>query len=173
MNRFTLTILIASIFSIMAMSVAASERLSTPDYREYGDASSNRASVKDFLDQYKSAWAKQDVDALMQLHSDDTEWINAFARIFQNKSDLSHFLKNKMFPNFDISVSEGEMKNLRWISTRYINDTSAILHLATAGNRGVSRDGNESLRRNYFHLVVVKQVDGWKVVHTVIMDART
>ncbi len=112
------------------------------------------AEIDAFLQSDKRAWAAQDVEALMQLHSADSEWINACARIFQSREALGGFLRERFFPQFDAAVSQQEMEHLKRVSTRLLGGDAAVLHLYTDADRGAPRNA------------------GWQVVHTVIMGAR-
>jgi len=57
------------------------------------------------------------------------------------------------------------------ISTRYLGPV-AIIQMYTDGARGPSRNAGEELRRTHIHLVLEDQGDAWRIVHSVIMDAR-
>jgi hypothetical protein len=82
------------------------------------------------------------------------------------------FLKERLFPAFDPSVSRQEVANMKTISIRYLGNDAAVVHLFTDGQRGPSRNEGEALRRTHLHLVLEQQSAGWKVAHTAIMDAR-
>lgn len=172
MNRHCGVILFFLTTVLTVTPLAASERGVVPPAKVYGDPTTNQDSVRQFLAAYREAWANQDTAALMALHSKDTEWINAYARIFRGRDELGKFIEQRLFPNFDPQVSRDEMANLKLISTRYLGDDAAILHLFTNSRRGASRNPEDELRKTYFHLVLVKQADDWRIVHTAIMDAR-
>ncbi|WP_299471974.1 nuclear transport factor 2 family protein [uncultured Roseibium sp.] len=121
---------------------------------------------------YKTAWSAQNTAVLMSLHSPDTEWINAYARIFRGRELLGEFLDDRLFPQFDPNVSVREIDNMKTISRRYVGDGGAVIHMYTDGDRGVSRKDTEDLRRTHIHLVLERQAGTWLIVHTAIMDAR-
>lgn len=152
----------------------AQERREIPDYRETGFEQNlqRSAELDDFLAAYSEAWAAQDTQAFMALHHEDTEWINAYARMFQSSDSLAVFLEDRLFPAFAAQVSRTEVANMRRVSTRLIGDDVAVLHLYTDGNRGQSRNAGETARRTHFHLVLSRQNGSWQVEHTAIMDAR-
>ena len=106
------------------------------------------------------------------LHADDVEWINAYARLFQDAASLGEFIEQRLFPAFDSAVSQQEIANMRAISVRYVGDDAAVVHMYTDGERGVSRNAGKKMRRTHIHLVLEKQQCDWKIVHTAIMDAR-
>jgi uncharacterized protein (TIGR02246 family) len=166
--------LVLTMMSLAATSVTAQERREVPEFRTYGTAASPAAArdIDALIESYKSAWSRQDADALVELHADDVEWINAYARMFQGAEPLRLFLKDRLFPAFDPSVSRQEVANMKTISIRYLGDDAAVVHLYTDGQRGPSRNEGEALRRTHLHLVLEKQSAGWKVAHTAIMDAR-
>ncbi|MBO6728659.1 MAG: DUF4440 domain-containing protein [Maricaulis sp.] len=152
----------------------AQERREIPDYRETGfeQNAALSAELDDFLAAYTAAWGAQDTDSFIALHHEDTEWINAYARMFQSDESLAVFLEERLFPAFAAQVSRTEVANMRRVSTRLIGDDVAVLHLYTDGNRGQSRNAGETARRTHFHLVLSRSDGMWKVEHTAIMDAR-
>ncbi len=166
--------LLLTLMSLAATSALSQERREVPEFRTYGTPSSQTVAreIDAFIESYKSAWGRQDADALAALHADDVEWINAYARMFQGAEPLRSFLKERLFPAFDPAVSRQEAANMKTISIRYLGDDAAVVHLYTDGQRGPSRTEGESLRRTHLHLVLQKQTAGWKVAHTAIMDAR-
>lgn len=159
---------------LAAIPVAAQERRETPPFRTYGEpaTSTDSAGIDALIDRYKDAWARQDTSGLIALHAEDTEWINAYARLFQGAAPLADFLRNRLFPGFSPEVSKQEAANMRTISIRYLGRDAAVVHMYTEGNRGASRNANEDVRRTHIHLVLGKEANDWKVAHTVIMDAR-
>lgn len=155
------------------LTVTAQERRDVPAYQVHGHASSQQLDeIDDFLNHYKTAWSQQDTASLMQLHLQNSEWINAYARIFQDKDHLAQFLDERLFPNFKAQVSIQEMGNLKRISTRLLGDDVAVLHMYTDADRGASRNAGEAHRRTHIHLVLQHSKQGWQVAHTAIMDAR-
>lgn len=159
---------------LLVIPVTAQERRETPPFRTYGEPSSStdRTGIDTLIARYKDAWARQDTGALVALHTEDTEWINAFARLVQGAAPLAEFLQNRLFPAFSPEVSKQEVANMRTISIRYLGRDAAVVHMYTEGNRGASRNANEDVRRTHIHLVLGKQGTDWKVSHTAIMDAR-
>ncbi|WP_299769580.1 DUF4440 domain-containing protein [uncultured Tateyamaria sp.] len=152
----------------------AQERHEVPPFRTYGAVSdqAHADSIVQFLAAFRTAWAGQDIDALTRLHASDTEWINAYARIFQGRAPLMNFLRDNLFPTFGSEVSQTEMQALKPISIRYLGEYAAVLHLYADSRRGASRNPGEDLRRTHIHLVLNLDRQGWQIVHTAIMDAR-
>ncbi len=153
---------------------AAQERREIPEFRVYGEPVSvnDAAAIDEFIETFKSAWARQDTEALVSLHAEDTEWINAYARMFQSAAALGDFLEQRLFPAFNADVSRQESANMRIISIRYLGDDAAVVHLYTDGQRGPSRNADEAVRRTHLHFVLAKQGTAWRIEHTAIMDAR-
>ncbi len=158
----------------LSLPAAAQERREIPEFRTYGEPASaeDAVAIDSFIAQFKDAWGRQDTEALIALHADDVEWINAYARLFQGAEPLSDFLEQRLFPAFDPAVSKQEAANMKTISIRYLGEDAVIVHLYTDGKRGRSRNVGEDMRRTHLHLVVAKQKSAWKIVHTAIMDAR-
>ena len=174
MTRYTARSLFALVtVFLLGLPAEAQQRRDVPDFRTYGEPASDgdATAIEAFLEQYKDAWARQDTDAFIALHAGDTEWINAYARLFQGAAPLAEFLDSQLFPAFEPDVSKQELANMRTISIRYLGDV-AVVHIYTDGERGESRNDGEEMRRTHLHLVVGKQGDAWRVVHTAIMDAR-
>lgn len=163
----------ATCICVSGQSVAQ-DRREVPEFRRYGPQldQAHADSIDRFIMTFKSAWADQDIDELLSLHAVDTEWTNAYARIFQDRAPLMEFLRTDLFPAFAPDVSQAEIANLRPISIRHLGDAAAVLHLYTDGTRGVSRNQQEDLRRSHIHLVIELQDENWRIVHTAIMDAR-
>lgn len=159
---------------LVAASVAGQERRETPPFRTYGEpvTSTDGAAIDALINRYKDAWARQDTSGLMALHAEDTEWINAYARLFQGAAPLSDFLRNQLFPAFGPDVSKQEAANMTPISIRYVGRDAVVVHMYTEGSRGASRNANEDVRRTHIHLILGKVGKDWKVAHTAIMDAR-
>ncbi|WP_417486042.1 DUF4440 domain-containing protein [Maricaulis sp.] len=172
-NRFALIPLAIAVLAL-PMEAQAQERRDIPVYREIGfeSGSVQREELLSFLSAYRQAWSEEDTDAFIALHADDTEWINAYARMFIDAPSLAEFLEHRLFPAFGPGVSRTEAENMELISMRVLGDEAAVLHLYTDGNRGPSAIVGRLLRRTHFHLVLARDVDGWKVAHTAIMDAR-
>jgi uncharacterized protein (TIGR02246 family) len=160
--------------ALLALPGAAQERREIPAARTYGEPanSAERSAIEALIEQYKDAWSRQDTQAWIALHAADTEWINAYARMFQGAMPLAGFIEHRLFPAFDSSASRQEIANMRTISVRYMGDDAAVVHMYTDGPRGPSRNAGESLRRTHLHLVLSKSSSVWKIVHTAIMDAR-
>lgn len=169
-----LSLIAATALVAFAAPAFAQERREIPAFRTIGEPTSaaEAEAVTAVLEAFRTAWSEQDVEALMALHSDDVEWINAFARIFQSADDLERFLVDRMFPNFDPAISRDEAANMELVSVRYVGDDVVILHVYADGRRGPSRNADENLRRTHLHFVLERQPDGWRIVHEVIMDAR-
>jgi uncharacterized protein (TIGR02246 family) len=159
---------------LAAAPLSAQERRETFPFRAYGTPASrgDGAAIDALITGYKDAWARQDTAALIALHAQDTEWINAYARMFQGAAPLADFLQHRLFPDFPAEVSQQEAANMRTMSIRYLGGDAAVVHLYTEGNRGASRNSGEEVRRTHLHLVLGKEGKDWKVAHTAIMDAR-
>lgn len=158
---------------LLALTVHAQERRELPPLRTYGEpaTAADAAAIKALVGEYRNAWAGQDTARLMSLHSADTEWINAYARMFQGAAPLSDFIENRLFPAFDAAVSAQEASNMETVSLRWLPG-AVVIHMFTEGARGPSRNADEQLRRTHLHLVLEKRRQDWKIVHTAIMDAR-
>lgn len=175
MTRFAKLAAISAVaFVALAAPSTAQERRDVPAFRTLGEPASaaDAKAVAGVLDAFREAWGAQDVDAIMALHAEDLEWINAYARMFQNAADLERFLADRMFPNFDPAVSRQEVENMKLVSIRYVGDDAAVIHAYTDGNRGPSRNAGETVRRTHMHFVLESRPEGWRIVHEVIMDAR-
>lgn len=173
-SRALLAVLAAPLLALAASPSHAQERREVPPFRTFGaPAESQDADAVDaLLAAFKDAWGRQDVDALMALHAEDVEWINAYARIFRGAGPLGDFLENRLFPAFDPAVSAQEAASFAPVSLRYLGDDAAVAHFYTEGLRGPSRNADEELRRTHVHLVLEEQAAGWRIVHAAIMDAR-
>jgi len=162
--------------SLFALPLVAQERRAIPPYKEFGSVTKEQNnSLNVFLNKYKKAWAKQDALALSKLHSNDTEWTNAFARIIQGRDQLYKFLNNRLFAQFSREVAESEIDKMAAISTRYLDSDIAIIHLYTDSSRRMNSDGYSATRRVHIHLVAQRNKNRdqeWQIVHTAIMDAR-
>ncbi|MEE2526540.1 hypothetical protein V0U79_09190 [Hyphobacterium sp. HN65] len=168
------SILFILILACTTSEAGAQERREIPAYREIGLAenSQSRAELHSFLDAFRTAWGHEDTPALMALHVDDTEWINAYARMFTDSNSLGRFLETRLFPNFAPGVSRMEADNMQAISIRLLGNDAAVIHLYTDGNRGPSVIEERELRRTHIHLVLTRVDERWLIAHTAIMDAR-
>ncbi len=171
-KRLTFFVTLVSLISL-SQAAPAQERRDVPEIRTYGAAPGPvQQEIDALLAGYRAAWAAEDTEALMALHAPDTEWINAYARMFQGRESLGTFLKERLFPAFDPGVSKREAQNMKTVSIRYLGDDAAVVHLYTDSSRGPARSDGQDRRRTHFHLVLAKGRDGWSVAHTAIMDAR-
>ena len=159
---------------VLISSAAAQERRQVPEFRVFGEpvSQAQKQDIDDLIDLYRESWAQQDAVTLASLHTEDTEWINAYARVFRGADSLLEFLRDRLFPAFDPEVSVQEAANMHTISLRYLNAETVVAHMYTDGARGASRNAAETQRRTHIHLVVVRLGDDWRIAHTVIMDAR-
>lgn len=164
-------LLAISVCGGFAASASAQERREIPEYRVYGDPS-HAPAIEALINGYRDAWGREDAAAYLELHAADTEWMNAFARIFQGTEALGDFLENRLFPQFDDAIARQDAENMRTISVRYMGDSGAVVHLYTESQRGDARDDRAGDRRVHIHLVLEMQQSAWKIVHTAIMDAR-
>ncbi|MAK63798.1 MAG: hypothetical protein CMF75_03490 [Maricaulis sp.] len=150
------------------------ERRQLPDFTLHGEPThaGDEAGLHAFVETFREHWAAQDTAALMEMHTPDTEWINAYARMFQGRDALGRFLEDRLFPSFSASVSAEEAANMRLVSLRFLGTDGAVIHLATDGQRGESRNAGEAQRRTHIHLVLQRAGTGWLIAHTAIFDAR-
>ena len=167
-------VLVLAPILILSLPAAGQERRAIPEFRAYGEPASaaDAAGIDALIQNFKDAWGRQDTEAFIALHADDVEWINAYARLFQDAASLAVFIEQRLFPAFDSAVSRQEITNMRAVSIRYVGDDAAVVHMYTDGERGESRNEGEDMRRTHIHLVLEKQQSAWKIVHTAIMDAR-
>lgn len=174
MNSYTsIAKLVLFVVACVSTSVLAAERRQLMEFVEVGNPSAEtRVGVNELIEEFTHSWASQDVEAHMALFSEDAEWINAYARMFRGKDELSVFLEQQLFPNWPINVSQQEMANARMISVRYLGDDVVVIHMATDGERGPSTIGGERLRRTHLHLIAEIRNEDWLIVHVAIMDAR-
>jgi len=174
MNKKCLAAVVLCFSITGAAGVPAQERREVPAFRTYGKPASaeDERAVDELIRNYKDAWGRQDTAKLIALHADDVEWINAYARLIQGAEPLGRFLEERLFPGFDAKISQQEANNMRTISSRFMGDDAAVVHLYTDGQRGASRNATEQTRRTHMHLVLERQESGWRIVHTAIMDAR-
>jgi len=173
-NPVTVTAIALCALIASSPMAQAQERREIPAYREVGLAENTaaRRALAAWFDAFRDAWAREDSAGLAALHTADTEWINAYARLFQDAESLEQFLEDRLFPQFDPQVSATEAANMQLISMRLLGDDAAVIHVYTDGNRGLSRNSGETARRTHIHLVLTLTEDGWKAAHTAIMDAR-
>jgi hypothetical protein len=173
MNKKHRWVLSLTVVVFVSQLVSAAERREISNFVELGAPSEeSRQAVGELVEAFKKSWASQGVESHIGLFAADAEWINAYARMFRGKRELAVFLEDRLFPNFDPSVSKEEMANSRSISIRHLSDTAAVIHMATDGRRGDSAVPEELMRRTHIHLIVEKQQGGWLIVRTAIMDAR-
>lgn len=159
--------------SLTAAPAVAQERREVPEFAVFGTPDGQAAAALDeTLDAFRTAWSAEDAAALAALHTADTEWINAYARMFRGREALEAFLRDRLFPDFPPGTSAEEAANMRTISLRFIGQDAAVAHLYTDGRRGASRNAGEDARRTHIHLVFAATPEGWRIAHTAIMDAR-
>ena len=173
--RLTLALIaLTAALPAFAPGAPAQERREIPAYRKIDiePGSATREELHAFLQDYRVAWSDENTGALIALHLADTEWINTYARIITDAPSLAAFLETGLFPAFGPGVSRMEAENMQLISMRALGEDSAVLHLYTDSNRGPSAIEGQNMRRTHFHLVLTREAEGWKVAHTVIMDAR-
>jgi uncharacterized protein (TIGR02246 family) len=158
----------------LAAPAHAQERRQIPETAVFGEpaSESDAAAIETFIADYRAAWAAEDADALAAMHAEDVEWINAYARIIRGREALRTFMADRMFPGFSPEVSREDAAGLRLISTRYLGDDAAVVHMYGDSARGAARNEGESLRRVHMHFVLEKQQGAWRIAHMAIMDAR-
>ena len=144
-----------------------------PEYRVFGEPSSPEAGVA--LEEagrgFSEAWGSGDAEAVASYYADDAEWTNAFGDVVRGPADLRAFL-TWMFARFDEATSAGETINSRRVSLRYLGGDVAVIHYQTTSTRGEARSGEET-RQNHLTFVWAKVRGEWKIVHQMIMDARS
>lgn len=170
MSAFILCVIVSSFTS----NALAQERWEIPENKVYGSPSTDAdaIAIDSLMTTFRAAWEAEDAETVANLHSDNVEWINAYARIFQSSDALEKFLKERLFPAFRASASESESRNMKPISRRYLGNDAAILHFYTDGSRGKSINEGQILRRTHFHFILEKKCDNWTIAHVAIMDAR-
>lgn len=160
--------------SFMAASAIGQQRWQVPEFRVFGEPSSqaDAKAIDALMQEFKEAWSAQQTERLLNTHARDVEWVNAYARIFRGTEALQVFLDETLFPAFEPDISRGEADSMTPISRRYVGDSAAVLHWYTDGRRGRSRNEGENPRRTHLHFVLGKQDGSWKIVHLAIFDAR-
>lgn len=172
MNVRKLLAVAAASSALAAAPTVAQERGQVPAFRAFDCPSAAVENLDAWVERYSTAWADQDAMAVAALHARDTEWINAYGRQFQDAAELRAFLDQRLFPAFDPAISREEAAALRKVSYRCLAGGGAVVHLYGEGRRGPSRNAGEDVRRTHTHLVLNRQGDDWRVVHTAIMDVR-
>jgi len=174
--RYRTTLTKVLLFTLLCSNCAiAAERREVSAFQQFGEPANemHAEEVENLLESFKQSWAAQDVTAHIALFTEDTEWINAYARMFRSTAELEVFLREQLFPAFDSRVSQQEIRNAKLVSIRYIGNDAAVIHLYTDGARGESAISSQALRRTHIHLVFAKTNEQWKIAHTAIMDARS
>lgn len=156
MNSKCVATVVLCLAVVGSAGTLAQERRGIPAFRTYGEPASaeDERAVDELIRNFKDAWGRQGTAKLIALHADDVEWINAYARLIQGAEPLGRFLEERLFPEFDPKVSQQEASNMKTISTRFMGDDAAVVHLYTDGQRGPSRNANEQTRRTHLHLVL-------------------
>ncbi len=162
---------LSSIIFVIAVTASfhsgAQDRREIPPFKAIGEPADQQVKeIQLVLEKYRRAWNQLDADTLSELHSQDTEWINAYARIFRGRKPLQEFLTTRLFPQFSQQLTNGLNLDIQAISIRYLSEKIVVAHLFT----DFQLEG-EAARRTHFHLVFEDQEHGWKIVHTAIMDA--
>ncbi len=128
MNKKCVTA-VALCFAISgAASVLAQERREVPEFRTCGKPASaeDARAVDALIRNFKDAWGRQDTAALVALHADDVEWINAYARLIQGAEPLGRFLRGRLFPAFDPAISRQEAADMKATSIRFLGGNAAV-----------------------------------------------
>ena len=160
------------LISALLSTAHAQQRGEIPEYRVFGEAQNLREAeqIALLVRDYQSGWEELNAEKLTALHTSDTEWTNAFARMFQDRKSLGTFLESRLFPQFEKVFSEKETLTIEPVSLRYLGTDAAVIHLYTELRIDPSKP--EATRKTHFHLVA-QQIDStWKIAHTAIMDAR-
>jgi hypothetical protein len=169
-NVLAAAMIVAAI--LPASAAGAQERGVVPDFKAFACDPGAIERLDVWVDQFRSAWASQDAGRVASLHVSDTEWINAYGRQFQSASELHVFLERRLFPAFDPAIAREEAEALRRVSYRCLGDDAAVVHLYAEGRRGPSRNQGEDLRRTHTHMVLSFTEEGYRIVHTAVMDVR-
>lgn len=150
------------------------ERREVPEFQVFGEPASpaDAAAIDAVMNEFKDAWANQDVRRLAQIHTRDVEWTNAYARIIRGSDALADFLENVLFPAFDPRVSREEIMGATPVSVRYLGRDAAVVHWYTDSGRGDPRDSDEDARRTHIHFVLGREDGVWRIADEIIMDAR-
>lgn len=166
--------IVLTLIVALATPATSQGRREVPPFTTFGAPASaaDAERVGALMEAFREAWRTQDAGRLAALHAPDTEWINAYARIFRGSEALRSFLEEKLFPEFDPEVSRTEARRMRPVSLRYLGDDAAVVHWITDSPRGGSRVEGERLRRTHLHFVLEEREAGWRIVHAVIFDAR-
>ena len=98
MNSYkSIASMVAVALVCLTTTAFAAERRQLMEYVETGSPNAEtRAGVDSLLEDFIHSWATQDVAAHMALFSEDAEWINAYARMFRGKHELSIFLEQRL-----------------------------------------------------------------------------
>lgn len=144
----------------------------SPEYVIFGSPAlqGDEERINELLSSFTEAWSNQDASGVADLHTNDANWTNAFGRTFRGADSLEIFLRESLFPNYPVAVSEIEMQNFQPLSRRYIGSDAAVIHAYTTSQRGSALSGNE--RRIYFDFVLARTNAGWKIAHQTISDIR-
>ncbi|NNC99166.1 MAG: nuclear transport factor 2 family protein [Gammaproteobacteria bacterium] len=142
------------------------------EYKVYGTPSTkaDKKAIDSVIENLWSAWASHDATAVAGVHTVDAEWTNAFGRTYRSSKDLEEFLKNDLFPDFDIEISKNEAASYVPISRRYIGSDAAVITGRVESNRGSSV--GSSNRKIGFTFVLTKVEQRWKISNQVITDIR-
>jgi uncharacterized protein (TIGR02246 family) len=120
---------------------------------------------------FSIAWGSGDAEGAASAYAEDVEWTNAFGDVSRGSEALERKFE-QLFTDVDADASEGEETNYQPVSMRFVGSDVAIVHGVTTSRRGSGVDGSDE-RRVHLTFVMAKQGGEWRIVHQVIMDART
>ena len=167
--------------STSGQETAQGEFAPLPEYRTFGAPGSeaDAKAISSLMSGFSSAWARQDVDAVVAAYAEDAEWVNAFGLVYRGHAELRQRFTD-LFQRFpaprstdtaqEASSSSGGPPPGR-ISLRYVGSDAAVVHTFTESRWGPSRD-ESAVRRVMVTYVLGKRAGTWKIVHQMIMDAR-
>ncbi len=160
------------LISALLSTAHAQQRGEIPEYKVFGAAQNQQEAeqIARLVNDYQSAWSELDAQKLIALHTSNTEWTNAFARMFQDSKSLEAFLEKRLFPQFKQMFSKNQTLTFKPVSLRYLGTDAAVIHLYIEFQTDSSRP--EIIRRTHFHLVAQQIGPTWKIAHTSIMDPR-
>jgi uncharacterized protein (TIGR02246 family) len=117
------------------------------------------------------AFDDRDAEALLDVYSDDADWVNAFGTVKHGRDDIVEYLRG-LFQ--DDNFNRGERAGPPETSFKVVTAEVVIVsaHLVIKGQGLV---GGETMDRdNYSLRVLHRQPDGsWRIVSEMFQDANT
>ncbi len=131
----------------------------------------DQAAVVHTLVRLFGGFQQRDADALVDVYSDDADWVNAFGVVKNGSADIVDYLRG-LFA--DPGFSQGSLVAAPVSVLRRVSDDVVIVstHLQVVG-QGLVDGGNIALRDNHSLHVLVRQPDRtWMIESELFMDAR-